>query len=392
MVRGDLSRQTKPIAGPGGTSTPTRPTRTDRAKRTQFHLDQEKGKSSMSNKPNFRARGPFHADSAKADPSCKTNPISRREAPSTPTQPKLAYRAKQTQFHGPRAPSVPARSWTADRAKRSQFHDDGRAKSSATKKLGKNRLKTGRAKQGRNALGRGPLSCRHEQGRPAVRNKANSLRTERGPSPLRQRSCDGIVSRGTAPNKPNFMDQGPLPCRHGRGRPIAPNEANFMTIGELSPVPRRSCEGIVSRPATQNKAGMPWAEGPFVPTRAGTARRAKQSQFPEEFQVGSRKWQAKKVWRRVLRVFQLPTSNFPLPTSDEPSASGTPNADGKQSCETKPISSGAAKPAWSTAKGRTAGETSGDARPTRAGEVIYRGLGGRYNPASWSWSHPKVWF
>ena len=77
------------------------------------------------------------------------------------------------------------------------------------------------------------------------------------------------VSKGTAPNKANFMDQGPLPCRHGRGRPIAPNEANFVTRGGLSQVPRRSYEGIVSRLAVQNKAGIPWAEGSF---RADTSR------------------------------------------------------------------------------------------------------------------------
>lgn len=63
-VRGDPSRQTKPIAGPGGG---------------------------------------FHADTPNTDRSCETNPI-----PS-----------------GPRAPSVPARSWTACRAKRSQFRDEG---------------------------------------------------------------------------------------------------------------------------------------------------------------------------------------------------------------------------------------------------------------------------
>ena len=134
--------------------------------------------------------------------------------------------------------------------------------------------------------------------------KPISFRTESGPSPLRRRSCDRIVPRGTAPNKPNLLDQEPLPCRHGRARPIAPNEANFMTMGDLSPVPRRSCERTVSRPAVRNKAGMPWAEGPF---RAGTAREG-----------GSCKTK--------------PISEAKVETS----SAGTPNA--YRPCETKPIS------------------------------------------------------
>jgi hypothetical protein len=175
-------------------------------------------------------------------------------------------------------------------------------------------------------------------------------------------------------------------------------QSQFPDEGGLSPVLRRCYGEIISRPGVQNKTGMPWAEGSF---RADTSR-------------------------------------------DRPA------------CQTKPIGAHPAprKPALGLAKGRTTEETSGDARPTRAaranaksrirmqgrresggsvkaeglgdgpthgksaiaklrglrltlpptpscdfafaltraGEVIYRGLGGRYTLAVWSWSHPKVWF
>ena len=114
-----------------------------------------------------------------------------------------------------------------------------------------------------------------------------------------------------AEQNPEFPDRGvPESVRSEATRRA--KQSQFHDEGGLSPVPRRSCEGIISRPGVQNKAGMPWAEGPFRADtiRDGPSCETKPISGVPQPPAWHRPWQTKPI----VGGFKFEVSRWKLPT------------------------------------------------------------------------------